>query len=178
MLGLIEGHTSCDHCSGLDLGSAWLKNYFEIKKTPDPMIIDAEAGDKIYFSGKEGGSFFVSGGYLDENYDGNTAGKVIGNEEKPVPIFAMFDYFRYRDGDGNNEIWTTTVPVYKEEGACKNPSGLIEIVGFATIEVHMPNPPPDKTLNVYVYCDQTVEEGRGGGMHYGKLKGSIPNLVK
>ncbi|HSM47578.1 MAG TPA: hypothetical protein VK872_07155, partial [Draconibacterium sp.] len=132
----------------------------------------------IYFTNLKGASFFtLGGGYLLDDYNGNT-GTVDGNAKEPSPFIALFDYFRYRDGDGNNNIWTTTVPVYKEEGACKGPSGLEEIVGFTTVEIKAANPPPLTTVSVEVYCDQTFTEGRGGGMHYGQLKGSIPNLVK
>jgi hypothetical protein len=51
------------------------------------------------------------------------------------------------------------------------------ITDFVTIKVLMPNPPPDKTIDVYIDCEDSVTEGRGGGGS-GPLKGSIPQLVE
>lgn len=173
MLALIEGHLG----GGLVSGSDWLANNFDINKSPDGMTINAATGDSINFIGGNVSSLFLGGYFLDD-YDGN-GGTIEGNDKKPAPFIALFDYFRYRDGDGNDDWWTTTVPVYEEEGGgCGNPSGPIKIAGFADITVYMPNPPPDSTVSVKVVCNMTVTEGRGGGFYYGNLKGSVPNLVQ
>jgi hypothetical protein len=42
----------------------------------------------------------------------------------------------------------------------------------------MPNPPPDTSVSVWVDCNQSFVEGRGGGGNFGNLKGTIPNLVE
>jgi Flp pilus assembly protein TadG len=188
MLGLIEGHAAhddCDDCEQLTLGNEWLNENFEIQinQYPDAEVTpETFTGMKFNFIGGNVSSVFL-GGVLPLSYNGNTFDKVndtiIGNEKKPAPFPALFDYFRYRDGDDDNTVWTTTVPVYKEESdSCGNPQGAIEIVGFARIVVKMPNPPPDSTVTVTVDCNFSVIEGRGGGGSYGNLRGSIPSLVK
>ena len=90
----------------------------------------------------------------------------------------MFDYFRRRDGDGDDSIWTATVPVYEDDDVCENPSGAVPIKGFATIEIIMPNPPPDSSVSVNISCLLSFIDGRGGGGGHGTLKGTIPNLVE
>jgi len=184
LLGLIQGDNCEEYCYDnedqiLLTGSEWLDENFDINKTPTEEVTpETGAGDEYEFQGGTISSLFL-GGYLDEDdYDGNT-GTVHDNEKKPAPFIALFDYFRYRDGDGDDGKWTTTVPVYADDpDSCINPNTAIEIVGFATIEILMPNPPPDSTVDVYVYCDLSVTEGRGSGGGYGNLRGSIPNLVQ
>ena len=108
-----------------------------------------------------------------------------------APILALFDYFRYRDDDGNNAVWTATIPVYKEINdpgdGCANPHGGLEIVGFAEIEVIEIGPPlnddprvvlVDKSVKVYINCEKYFLPVRGGGATFGFLRGTIPNLVE
>ena len=142
------------------------------------------------------GSWSVSDAWMLANGNPSIQGKT------PAPFPALFDYFRFRDNesptgyylDANNNgivdagditnpdlVWTTTAPIYDEDltaTKCTNPSGPLKIKGFATVHVIMPNPPPDKTVNVIVECDFTVIHARGGGGIVGNIKGDIPNLVE
>lgn len=190
MISLIEGHTDCSDCEeGLTTGHDWLIANYDIKKAVSAEVTpEVSVGDMFNFNGQDGAAYLpgdTSFGQLDGDYDtganpGNT-GTVLGNDKSPSSFPNLFDYFRYRDGDGDNSIWTAAIPVYKDpddDGTCGNPNNALEILGFATIEVRMPNPPPDKTVSVKVYCELSVIEGRGGGGSYGGLKGSIPNLVE
>jgi len=54
------------------------------------------------------------------------------------------------------------VPVYEDDELCENPNDAIPIVGFAIIEIHMPNPPPDSSVSVNVYCDLIFIDGCAG----------------
>lgn len=161
-------------------GEDWLENIFDIKENPGHSVEPEEvpevsAGDEFNFTGGGVESLVKGGGgYIDSaTYDGDS-GSVLGNEEKPIPIIAMYDYFRYRDGDDNNDQWTTVAPVYKQ-GDNLNPSNKIEIVGFIGI-----------TITGYDFGtgfkakigDFTAIESRGGQNSFGKLKGTIPSLVK
>lgn len=184
MLGLIRDHT-CDedYCSGLWNGDEWLtKNFSEMNKFPSPETTpEVSSGDYFEFNNGPLGTLF-NGNYLDpDTYAGNLGDIVDGKKRKdPAPFQTLFDYFRYRDGDGNDDIWTATIPIYKEEGtSCLIiPNANIEIVGFAAIEIYEVQPPPAKSLKVDVKCELSVIEGRGGGLTFGGLKGSIPNLVE
>ena len=177
MLGLIQGDVQ--EYEGLVSGPAWLEANFDMNKTPDPEITpEVEIGDEFEFQGGTVASLFL-GGRLDTTLvDLDTGGPIMGDEKHPAPFPALFDYFRRRDDDGNDSIWTATVPVYEDDDLCENPSGAIPIVGFATIEIIMPNPPPDSSVSVYVYCELNFVDGRGGGGVFGNLKGTIPNLVE
>ena len=140
-------------------------------------------------------SWSVSDAWILANGNPSSQGK------SPAPFPALFDYLRFRDNesspyylDANNNgiddagdikdpdlVWTTTAPIYDEDLTatdCTNPGGPIKIKGFATVHVIMPNPPPDKTVNVIVECDFTVIHARGGGGIVGNIKGDIPNLVE
>jgi len=187
LLGLIEGDTVCEHCNDcercndgaltLTNGPTWLEANFNISKTPTPMETPATStGDEFNFQGGTISSLFL-GGYLGSDYNGNT-GTVYGDDKHPAPMIALFDYFRYRDGDEDDSVWTATIPVYKDEDSCINPNTALEIVGFAKIVVFTADPPPLSSLQVHVDCNLIVIEGRGGGGAYGNLKGTIPNLVK
>ena len=100
----------------------------------------------------------------------------------------LFDYFRRRDDDENDAVWTTTIPVYKEisdiEGECANPNTDLEIVGFAEIQVLKVNPPsvddPEipRNIEVSINCEKYFLPVRGGGATFGLLRGTIPNLVE
>jgi hypothetical protein len=177
LLGLIEGHIMPSD-SNLYSGSEWLEKNFNLNKDPDPKTTPATSTEVNFeFQGGTISSLFL-GGYLERaTYKGND-GTVIGNDKKPAPFQALYDYFRYRDGDGDDTVWTATIPVYDDFESCRNPNTSIRIVGFAKIVVRMPNPPPDSTVSVTVDCNLSVVQGRGGGGSYGNLKGSIPNLVK
>jgi Flp pilus assembly protein TadG len=190
LFGLIQGHETkdylCDTCGDdtLTLGDAWLDTNFDLNKEATPEITAAfTTGNPMNFIGGDLGALF-NGVTLDSTYDGNTGnainknGDIVVNKFPVAPFPALFDYFRYRDGDGNDDWWTATVPVYEDGDTCGNPSGPINIVGFARIIVKMPNPPPDKTVSVYIDCNQSIIRGRGGGGLSGNLKGSIPNLVE
>lgn len=176
LLGLIQGDTQS--YGTLWNGPKWLEYNFDINKTPSPEVTPiVTAGDEFNFQGGTISSLFL-GGYLGADYNGNF-GTVYGNEKQPAPMIALFDYFRYRDGDGDDSVWTATIPVYKDDpNSCLNPNKAIEILGFARIVVFSPDPPPLSSLKVHVDCNFTIIEGRGGGTTYGNLKGTIPNLVK
>lgn len=178
LLGLIEGH-HMPIGSSLWSGHSWLEANFDLNKDPDPKTTpETSTGDSYEFQGGTISSLFNGAYLIRSTYNGNT-GTVDGNKKKPAPFLALYDYFRYRDDDGDNSVWTATIPVYRDsEGVCINPNTSIPIVGFAKIIVRMPNPPPDSNVSVTVDCNLSVVEGRGGGGTYGNLKGSIPNLVK
>ncbi len=181
LIGLIKGDgdgSQDNSCLKEPCGQAWLDTHFEMNSVPDDATTpEATKGDDFNFQGGNIASLFL-GGVLDGTYDGAYAGEVINNPKKPAPFPALFDYFRYRDGDGNDDIWAATIPIYKDGETCTNPTGAMEIVGFAKIIVKMPNPPPDTSVSVWVDCNQSFVEGRGGGGNFGNLKGTIPNLVE
>jgi hypothetical protein len=179
LLGLIQGDADCEYCDNtLINGPEWLEANYNINKSPDPEETPSTStGDKFEFQGGTISSLFL-GGYLGSDYDGNT-GTIYDNDKKPAPMIALFDYFRYRDGDNDDSVWTATIPVYKDSpDGCENPNKAIEILGFAKIVVYTSDPPPLSSLRVHVDCNFSVIEGRGGGGNYGNLKGTIPNLVK
>jgi hypothetical protein len=73
--------------------------------------------------------------------------------------------------------WETYVVVY-DRPDCSNPSGLITIVGFASVTITNVLAPPDgQLLEAQVKCDLVQPNSRGGGANYGTL-GSIPGLVQ
>ena len=176
LLGLIKGDT-CESCpEGFFDGSTWLFSNFGISPNAE-LTPTVSSGDEFEFQGG-GISKLFNGSYLTDYFDGNT-GTVEGSPtNKPAAIIALFDYFRFRDDDGDDSVWTATIPVYKESDGCGNPNTSIEIVGFAKIVVKTTDPPPLKSFEVDVDCNFSVIEGRGGGVTYGNLRGSIPNLVK
>ncbi len=181
LLGLIKGDgdgPENNSCLLEPCGQEWLNTHFEMNSVPDAATTPETArGDEFNFQGGNIASLFL-GGVLDDTYNGAYAGGIIDNPKKPAPFPALFDYFRYRDGDGKNDVWTTTIPIYKDGETCTNPTGAMEIVGFANIIVKMPNPPPDTSVKVWVDCNRSFVEGRGGGGNFGNLMGTIPNLVE
>lgn len=181
MLGLIKGDgdgTEGHECLVLPCGQDWLEAHFEMHSEPEAETTpETTTGDEFNHQGGSVASLFL-GGVLDTAYDGAYAGAIIDNPKKPAPFPALFDYYRYRDGDLDDTIWTATVPVYRDGETCTNPTGPMEIIGFAKITIKMPNPPPDTSVSVWVDCNQSFVEGRGGGGTYGNLKGTIPNLVE
>jgi hypothetical protein len=175
-LNLIAGHAE---------GPSWLDQYFDINKTPSGTETpEVESGDQFDFNGGNVSSLFLGGRIVWSGDHNNIFAGTEGNIKQPAPFIALFDFFRMRDGDGEDKVWTATIPVYKDGDSCANPNGLTEIVGFAKIEIIMPCPPPgtadcpSSTVRVRVDCNMSVVEGRGGGGQYGNLKGSIPGLVK
>ena len=156
---------------------------------------EASEGDYFEFQGGEIASLF-NGWYLAEDVDINGdiyAGDYIydDTESPPAPIASiatLFDYFRRRDDDGNDAVWTTTIPVYKEindpEDGCANPHGNLEIVGFAEIQVLTINakdvvaPKIPREVSVSINCEKYFLPVRGGGGGIGFLRGTIPNLVE
>jgi len=185
LLGLITGdgvdefgNTNSD-CLLAPCGWAWLDANFDMKATPDAKVTpDAGIGDEFNHQGGTVASLFLGGRLGNRENDINLPEDILGDAKHPAPFPALFDYFRRRDNDGNDSIWTSTVPVYEDDELCENPNDAIPIVGFAIIEIHMPNPPPDSSVSVNVYCDLIFIDGRGGGGGYGNLKGIIPNLVE
>ena len=187
MIGLIKGDgdgsdwngdgTVDNPCFLQPCGQTWLDHFFDMNKEPDTQITPAaSSGDEINFQGGDIGSLFL-GGVLNTDYNGVDTGSVNGDEKHPAPFPALFDYFRYRDDDGDNSIWTATIPVYKDDVCCTNPNTALEIAFFAKIVIRMPNPPPDKTVTVTLDCNNSYTPGRGGGGE-GNLRGTIPNLVE
>jgi Flp pilus assembly protein TadG len=193
--GFIEADDDdpCEHCGDCETcdyrtipsGPEWLETNFDISKDVDPEVTpEASAGVFFNFQGGAIASLFL-GGYLGVDYNGAT-GTVYDNEKKPAPMLALFDYFRYRDGDGDDTIWTTTIPVYKDETVqdedgipdCDNANDNREILGFARVEVLYPDPPPSTNIQVRVDCSFSVVDGRGGGGAFSNVRGTIPHLVK
>jgi Flp pilus assembly protein TadG len=179
MLGLIQGDVQ--EYVGLVSGPDWLDQNFDIpdNKTPDPEITPGVGiGDEFNHQAGNIASLFLGGRLGNTENDINLPEEIVGNIKDPAPFPALFDYFRRRDGDDDDSIWTATVPVYEDDDDCENPTGAREIIGFATIEIIMPNPPPDSSVSVYVYCDLNFVDGRGGGGGFSNLNGTIPNLVE
>lgn len=147
----------CDFCgpttdSGLTQdGYTWLHNNFTPKNLiennldSNVSVPTTTTGDDFSFIG--GATSQFGGNYLGSDYDGNTGtpygpsgALTVATAKDPSPMFAMFDYFRYRDGDSDftvqediydysgttvlypaghvfpkNKIWSSTVPVYKDD---------------------------------------------------------------
>ena len=83
------------------------------------------------------------------------------------------------DLDDSDATWTTNVVIY-DIYDCSNPSGYIQIVGFATVEIYEVLDMPDKIINARVKC-LAYEAGRGGGGGGGSAfgtMGTIPGLVQ
>ena len=208
LFGIIQNDVCGDNCGmgpdgtprDLLSGAEWLEKNFDLNKTPEPLETGGtegfKTGQEIDFSGGTIASLF-NGAVLDSITDGGNNPDNYGtytdpsaNPKIPSPFFALFDYFRYRDGDTDfhdpndgtdylaDQVWTAVVPVYVDDPeSCVNPSADMEIAKFVTIKILMPNPPPDKTVKVYIDCNQYVIDGRGGG-GTGPTKGTIPQLVR
>ena len=72
--------------------------------------------------------------------------------------------------------WKTFVAVYRSTD-CSNPSGTIEIIGFATVIITNVLAPPDGQLIQGTVQCQLLEVGRGGGGEFGTV-GTLPGLVQ
>lgn len=79
------------------------------------------------------------------------------------------------DADENPDTWTTSVVVY-DSNDCRNPTGAITIVGFATVTITAVTTSPTNTIWAQVRCNY-AEPGRGGGGNFGTW-GTIPGLVE
>jgi hypothetical protein len=209
MLNIIQSHicgdggdpcgTTTEGGYPLESGADWLANNFDLNNTPEGLVTGGDEGfdigDPMDHTGGADAKLF-NGAVLDPSTEGGNNPDNYGtytdpsmNPKIPAPFFALFDYFRYRDGDLDwynqdtetwipaDQVWTATVPVYEDDPDCVNPGRDMIITDFVTIKVLMPNPPPDKTIDVYIDCEDSVTEGRGGG-GTGPLKGTIPQLVE
>lgn len=197
-IDMIEGFKGTSGTEGHD----WLLTHYDILPSQSPtaeVTDESSVGDIFDFQGGVIAKLFTSGGYYTD-WDNNTGiatnpiTGVVDNVKSPAPFINLFDFYRFRDGDGGvgdtvdaclygtlpaNDVWSTTVPVYEDPGStCANVSGPIKIVGFANIVIVMPNPPPDNTVDVCLSCSDVVEPGRGGGGNIGNVLGSLPNLVQ
>ena len=94
-------------------------------------------------------------------------------------------YTPITDKDGNPKYiyeWKTSVPVYAPspgQDGCANPTGSLQIVGFATVVVMAINgsgETPQHRIFAKVTCGDK-ELGRGGGANFGTM-GTIPGLVE
>ena len=159
---------------------------------------EASEGDYFEFQGGDINMLF-NGWYIktdvdvvESDTDIYAGGYIYDDAESPkAPIAAiatLFDYFRRRDDDGNDAVWTTTIPVYKEindpDQDCANPRGGLEIVGFAEIQVLTINakdvvaPKIPREVSVKINCEKYFLPVRGGGGSIGFTRGTIPNLVE
>ena len=141
------------------------------------------AGEDFNFQNNAGGNLFNNGSYIDPTkpYDGNYGTLDKSTSKTPMAAAALFDFFRFRDGDGDNTRWRTIAPVYEEFGVdfndCKSTSGPKKILGYAVVDITNYDVGA-KSFNVDMNCQLVVEDDRGGGTTYGNLRGKIPNLVK
>jgi hypothetical protein len=82
----------------------------------------------------------------------------------------LYDANKNSTGD-----WKTSVIVYDMDD-CSNPTGSLEILGFATAIIHGVSCASTQEINATVICEE-VEDDRGGGTYYGTY-GRIPGLVE
>jgi Flp pilus assembly protein TadG len=103
--------------------------------------------------------------------------KTVGQTSSYIKL--LFDTMRVKndgvlDADEEDGTWTTTVPVY-DANDCKNPTGSMLIVGFATVTITSVDD-VNHEIKATILCDY-VDTGHGSGGTYGN-KGSIPTLVQ
>ncbi len=171
-------------------GEAWLREYFY--KSVDATIPDAsatpETASSDMYDFQEGVIAALFSGEIIQWDDNGPITPAQEDKGNPAAFPALFDYFRFRDGDENDNVWTTTVPVYKAyydetNGQCVRPNyappyqSSIEIVGFATVQVVGVDAAAN-TVDVILDCKITFLDERGGGGMHGNTKGAIPNLVE
>jgi hypothetical protein len=153
-------------------GEAYINSNFTFQGNPDPSSPGYQ-GPVSYTSpgiDETTTDFIFSGGTIASLFTSDGSGQ--------APMNALFDFFRTHDGDGNDAIWTTTVPVYFDQSSgdsCENPSGPRTIVGASDIVVTAVHGPPDNYLNIEPSCNIAPVRG-GGGL--GGTMGNIPNLVE
>jgi len=172
-----------------------LKSLYNVNDVEEIALDPYKVGDEFNFIGGVSSTHFsnhvvdVDGIEGGEKYDGNTSehtlnqsGNIANNPNNPAPMFALYDYFRYRDGTDDNERWHTYTPVYEEYGDsiadCSNPNQSKKIVAFAKVEVIMPKRPPYSEVDVYLHCDLEFEEDEGSGVTAGTVFGTMPRLVE
>ena len=203
MLGTIYRHTYTGD-RNLISGEQWLTTNFNIDagKLEDKMeslyrvsdiddleIAPYEVGEDFNFIGGVSATHFSKHMIDPENYDGNVSNTIIddkgntaSNPNNPAAMFAVFDYFRYRDNDGDDNIWTAYAPIYKEEGNsvadCSNPNQSKTIVGFAKVEIIAPNGPYQSNIDVNVDCQYHMVDDDGSGITAGNAVGKTPKLVQ
>ncbi len=205
-----NGEDSSDSGDVLISGKQWLEENFNINisnfekdleklykvgNVDEIELSPYKVGDEFNFIGGVSSTHFsnhvvdVDGTDGGKKYDGNTSeyainqsGNIANNPNNPSPMFAIYDYFRYRDGDGNNEIWSTYTPVYEEYGEtiadCSNPNQSKKIVAFAKVEVIMPKRPPYSEVDVKMNCNLEFGDEQGSGITAGNVYGTIPKLVQ
>jgi len=181
MLGMIAGDTQTyiDTADGkvLSNGPDWLNTNFGVSATP-ATTPEIRSGDRFNFN--NGVQAHFNNRYLGNNYNGNS-GTVLGSGQV-AGMRALFDYFRYRDGDRDNNVWTTVAPVYRDnaDGTCRNTNDAIEIVGFAIVKVLDVIMDGSDKISVDIDCSlfSVIDDQRGNGTSFGSLKGAIPQLVQ
>lgn len=198
-------------------GTVWLNTYGGKASTlpeegePPPPI---ETGEDIAPIGGDAGKLFNGYWYSEWERTNDSITPVTGSlEDGPItsgknyaPFMALFDFYRFRDDDGDlnengnvvlfcdiddepetidtmppDEVWTTFVPVYKDTVLppdCTNPRQAMEVVDFAKIQILMAEPPPGKKLKVCLTCDWSINPGSGHGGGGGKYKSDKPGLVQ
>jgi hypothetical protein len=145
-------------CAGWNNYDKWPASDAKIRKTLEDMLngtytppgAEAEGTDFVFIGGKLSQQTFQA-------------------------LENLFIDRKTKDGDGNNDIWTTMVAVYDLDCG-QNPTGWIKIVGFAIFEMKVVGSAPDKKLEGTLICN-LVKASRGSGGEYG-TKGSIPGLVE
>ena len=149
---------SPEGCSGWNTYDHWPASESYLRKT----ILEGWLGGTYTPPGASSGDEFV--------FTGGTLG-----DQTFTAFLNLFDYMKTRDKDDDPDAWTASVVVYRSD-SCFNPTGRLEILGFATARITQVLTPPDKTIVAEVKCEY-VKLGRGSGGNYG-TKGSIPGLVE
>lgn len=167
-------------------GAAWLvQNYPDIKEDKIPLPFEAPT--------------VVSGTTEFELTEGGVTSMFTGDATNPVPMQALFDFYKAHDDDDDYEfpdkapynsetfdpdtVWVTSIPVYGEPEDATYPTcnptsknTFYPIVGAADIIVTNINGPSDgKNIDIDIVC--SYKEIRGGGGTGGNI-GTIPNLVE
>ena len=181
-------------CALPPCGGPWLIDKFgwtqaQVDALDSAVPDETDDGDSFEFQGGDIAALFT-GAVLLWQGEGDVEPVLIDPEDPesdqmidgnpthpPAAIIALFDYFRFRDGDGDDSIWTATIPIYEDEESCINPNTLIGLEGFTEIIVFNVTPTPDNNFDVFIDCDMKVIHARGGAGP-GEVKGSIPNLVE
>ena len=156
-LNIIAGHTVPEGSGisppdGIDNGVDWLDHYFGTTATPDvigDININDEEKNEFNFIGGES-SLFESI-RLEWTGENNDQTPTLTGTGQIASFPALFDYFRMRDGDGDNSIWTATLPVYDDGETCDNPSGFTLLVGFAVAEIRGYRGPPYNEIDTLIW---------------------------
>ena len=97
------------------------------------------------------------------NFTGGTLSSAFSNMED------LFEARRFDEAPFDE--MNATVAVY-ESGDCSNPSGALDVVGFASIIITDVIGPPTKTIDGIVKCN-IIEAGSGGGGEFGTSSISV-----